>query len=761
MTTIGEAIAALGVYPRDGEELCVTRIPQGQAADNKPLSAVASASVDKRDIYLASGAFKAGSITGARGRRKENLTRILFVPWDCDLASWYPDPQVDSDALKNWPQTDIDALLPGFVADVTDALRDAGVPIHALLYTGHGVLALTRISDGTDVDGIQAAHKSLAAQINKRVGFNLIDTAATDAGTRVFRIAGSVNGKGVPRTVRTLESSDGAITQAEWMRIAGQRVAASIPMALPIHARKLDERRSQAIVEALRPTWASGNRHNLSLALAAWFGKAGVPEEQAGALIVEIAGDDPEMRNRLQSVRDTYARLRAGAPTRGFYMLRELLPPSIIEFVDGHLATLRMDENPRIKMHGSEVTTAPARRGEAKPLAFSVTTLPEDAWFGWFAEYRELVTNLTVAPDQFHLASALTMASGMLGRRIRTKWGADLFGNLFTALIGPSGSSKKDTAITWALALPQIIYGGVIRAPGYSLSRDVSSAEGIVQMLKQEPNTLLYLTELSVLMSNARRKGTSTILDKLIEAFDSPHVLENLSKLNPNKAENPYLSIIAATQPTRFASQITQDDIDGGFLNRWLIVPGVGRGRMGVPGEIDEAAASALFGRLADAVNSYPTGSTLRLTDAAKRLISEWYGRIQDSTGDDEDYATMRQRAQTIAVKVSLVYAVSDRAQAIDEEHVMPAMALVDWSWENVRTMMADWAVGTDAMIENKIMDALTKRGPMSRRDLRSTCRNRKWSSIDFTRTLDSMLKNETVVYTPALGMIALPENDR
>lgn len=761
MTTIGDAIAELGVSVRDDEELCVTRIRQGEAADNKPLAAVAGASVGKRDIYLASGAFKPGSIVGARGRRKENLTRILFVPWDCDLASWYPDKTVTADALKNWPQADIDALLPGFVADVTDALRDGGVPIHALLYTGHGVLALTRIADGTDIDGIQAAHKKLAAQINRRAGFNLVDTAATDAGTRVFRLAGSVNGKGVPRTVRTLESTDGAITQADWLRIAGQKSAASIPMALPIHARKLDDRRSQAIVEALSPTWASGNRHNLSLALAAWFGKAGVPEEQAQALILDIAGDDPEMRNRLQSVRDTYTRLRAGSPTRGFYMLRELLPPGIIDFVDAHLATLRLDENPRIKMHGSDVVASvTASKAEAKPLAFSVTTLPEDAWFGWFAEYRELVTHLTVAPDQFHLASALTMASGMLGRRIRTKWGADLFGNLFTALIGPSGSSKKDTAITWALALPQIIHGGVIRAPGYSLSRDVSSAEGIVQMLKQEPNTLLYLTELSVLMSNARRKGTSTILDKLIEAFDSPHVLENLSKLNPNKAENPYLSIIAATQPTRFASQITQDDIDGGFLNRWLIIPGVGRGRMGVPGEIDEAAASELFGRLADAVNSYPTGSTLRLTESAKQLVSEWYGRIQDSTGDDEDYATMRQRAQTIAVKIALVYAVSDRSPAIDEEHVLPSMALVDWSWENVRTMMADWAVGTDAMIENKIMDALTKRGPMSRRDLRSTCRNRKWSSIDFTRTLDSMLKNETVVYTPALGMIALPDND-
>lgn len=761
MTTIGDAIAALGVYPRDGEEWCITRIRQGQPADNRLLSEVADVDVGKKDIYLASGAFKPGTIHATHGRKKENLTRIHCVPWDCDLASWYPDKTVDGDALKLWPQADIDALLPGFVADVTDALRDAGVPIHALLYTGHGVLALTRIADGTDIDGIQAAHKKLAAQINKRVGFNLIDTAATDAGTRVFRLAGSVNGKGIPRTVRTLESSDGAITQAEWLRIAGQKSAASIPMALPMHARKLDERRTQAVVEALRPTWASGNRHNLSLALAAWFGKAGVPEEQAQSLIVEIAGDDAEMRNRLQSVRDTYARLRAGSPTRGFYMLRELLPPAIIEFVDGHLATLRLDENPRIKMHGTDVTgTAPARHGEAKPLAFSVTTLPEDAWFGWFAEYRQLVTDLTVAPDQFHLASALTMASAMLGRRIRTKWGSDLYGNLFTALIGPSGSSKKDTAITWALALPQIIHGGVIRAPGYSLSRDVSSAEGIVQMLKQEPNTLLYLTELSVLMSNARRKGTSTILDKLIEAFDSPHVLENLSKLNPNRAENPYLSIIAATQPTRFASQITQDDIDGGFLNRWLIIPGVGRGRMGVPGEIDEAAASALFGRLADAVNSYPTGSTLRLTEAAKRAISDWYAGIQDSTGDDEDYATMRQRAQTIAVKVALVYAVSDRAQAIDEEHVLPAMALVDWSWDNVRTMMADWAVGTDTMIENKILDALTKRGPMSRKDLRSTCRNRKWSSIDFTRTLDSMLKNETVVYTPALGMIALPEND-
>ena len=54
MTTIGEAIAALGIEPHDGEEWCVTRIVN-QRPVNRLLVDVAHADVAQTDLYLASG----------------------------------------------------------------------------------------------------------------------------------------------------------------------------------------------------------------------------------------------------------------------------------------------------------------------------------------------------------------------------------------------------------------------------------------------------------------------------------------------------------------------------------------------------------------------------------------------------------------------------------------------------------------------------------------------------------------------------------
>jgi hypothetical protein len=63
-------------------------------------------------------------------------------------------------------------------------------------------------------------------------------------------------------------------------------------------------------------------------------------------------------------------------------------------------------------------------------------------------------------------------------------------------------------------------------------------------------------------------------------------------------------------------------------------------------------------------------------------------------------------------------------------------------------------------VIENRVLQSLRKHGPMTRRQLQRACSSRKWSGQDFAKTLKAMLDNETVVYTPLLGMIGLPDED-
>jgi hypothetical protein len=762
MTTIGEAVDRLGMKPGPGSELIIARIgPEGRIS-HRPLREVKDREIESMsDVYVASGSFTTGSVTEFRGRSRENVKEILVLPFDCDLTDFIGMSREQVIAL---PQVEIEDYIRFLVQEVEQRFEQVGVPIHGIDYTGHGILARVRLEGvGRDrVADIQAAHKFLIKRVNKAAGIQLVDPQASDAGTRIMRLVPCLNGKGPePRPTRTLVERAGAVYVTDLLRHAAatesRPATAPPPQITPEHARRLSDADARAIVEAVRPHWEAGRRHAIALALSGLLAKAGVPEEQAAQIVEAIAGGDEESRDRVTAVATSYSRVRAGADVRGWFALREWMPESAAAFVDARLDHLRASQGGRIVLRAGAPGPGPKPEVRAD-ASFWATEPPADAFFGWVGEYHRLVEPTTEAADAFHLGAALTLIGSMVGRRVRTVYASEpLYANVYTVLIGPSGSSRKDTAIKRALAITQLeLSSGVSHAPVFSISRDVSSAEGLVADLRQAPHKLLYLTELSATLMNARRKSTATILDKLIEAWDTPHVLQNLNKMSPQIATNPYLSIIAATQPGRFASLITDEDIHSGFANRWLYMPGVGKSPRATPPALDEPRAWELYLSLKRTVGNYAEGTVLRIAPECEERWSGWYAAQAAEMGTSEEEDAMRIRHATLIHKLALIYAISEGAQTISLRHIEPAIALVDWMWGNVRRLMADWGVTPGAQLENRIIDVLERRGPMRRRDLQRACSNRKWTGSDFAKALDSMLKNGTVAVS-AEGFVGFP----
>ncbi|MDQ7082689.1 MAG: bifunctional DNA primase/polymerase [Aquificota bacterium] len=74
------------------------------------------------------------------------------------------------------------------------------------------------------------------------------------------------------------------------------------------------------LVRELVPYWKEGYRHTLALGLAGWLGSLGLPEEFSSEVVSTIAGEagDPEVKDRLRAVRDTYQKLARGRKLRVF-----------------------------------------------------------------------------------------------------------------------------------------------------------------------------------------------------------------------------------------------------------------------------------------------------------------------------------------------------------------------------------------------------------------------------------------------------------
>ncbi len=761
---IGEAVAALGVEEPDDRDLCVVVFRDGRPR-HAPLRTVAHRDIGEfGDVYLASGAFERGSIRGSGGRSEENLREILWLPFDADLADYLGCDKAD---LFDLDDAALDAHVARQQADLEEAFAQVGLPIHRLDYTGYGLCAYVRVSreSSGETGALRAAHRRLVARVNEMVGDRLLDPQVSDAGTRITRLPPCLNTKGAtPRRSRTIATRTGEVTLAELS--GGANTAPPPPRrVIPAHAKGLPSADLDAIAEAIAPAWSEGQRHALALAVSGLFAKSGAPEAQALGVVERLsAGDGAEAWDRRRAVATSYERVRSGLDVRGFTSLQELLPPSVVAFVDGKLGRLRQTTAPKLSAVRLGAGPPPGRgtddddrRDAAIEAGFSDPGL--ECYRGVFGEYVRIMAPTSEACDQFHLGAMLTLTGAMIGRSCTVEWfGESLYANLYTVLIGRTGRSRKDTAIKRALGLPQHQFGRDLAVPRFQLARDVSSAEGLIQVLKDAPNTLLYLTELTTMLRNARRKGTTTILDRMIEAWDTPDVLQNLNKHSPIEAHRPYLSVIAATQPSRLADNVTDEDIQSGFANRWLFVPGRGKPPMARgPAPDWRAAYDRVFAPLTHNI-ARMEGRELALTTRATERWDRWYFESLAVEGRDEAEDDMRARHANLAIKIALSHAVAAGAPDIDDDHLAPAIAIVEWQWGNVKHLMRLWGVGLDSQIAQRIVNQLTKHGAMKRRDLARMTSSRKWGPREFDSVLKSMINNGTVA-ADAAGYIGFAED--
>jgi hypothetical protein len=770
MATFREAVASLGVSDREGQETIVVRKGERGMHHVRLLDCADDPIPEDADFYVASGRFAPGTVSRSSGRRSENLASVAILGFDFDLAPWLDEqPEV----VLAMSDGEVHSLCQSMRKHVEEILAETAIPVHTLAYTGHGLLGVMRLGDNgpDDVPAIGEAYKAIIARINAAAGQELADRQVSDAGTRILRLPLSRNCKGGNRRpTEVIWDHPGVVDLDELARIAGTatKLRRDRLRALPTPTTgSLSSDGITALAGHFRRLWTEGKRHEVALAIGGLCAKAGVKEEDAAAIVEQLA-DGVEGEDRRTAVRTSYSRHERGLDTRGWYAVRDELSASELVAVEAILDQVRPATGVTLKM-GTHRVGDGAAPGEVPTFesSFTVTPFPDAAWYGWFRQYREIAEPTTEAAEQYHLGCALAVAGAMIGRQVALDFGEGLFVNQFVLLLGLSGSSKKDSAIRRVISLPGIRekVRRTTETPFYGLARNVTSGEGLVALLADQPNQLCYISEINKLLSIAQRKGSGGVLDTLLESWDTPPVLEvNSIRARADKGSRailPFVSVIAAGQPGRFADMIRDEDIFSGFANRWLYIPGIGglNRKLAKEGALPEDAAVELYEALRRAIigyQTYGTQYTMPMTSEAEALNAEWYDRINRSKGYDEAEASMRERHQVIGLKIATVYAVSDGARYLERAHLEAAIALVEWSWENIRNLMRLWGVSVTHKLEARIIHVLTRRGPMSRRSLQQQCTSRAWTAGDFGKALDGLIRNDLVQV--AGGELGIPD---
>jgi len=178
-----------------------------------------------------------------------------------------------------------------------------------------------------------------------------------------------------------------------------------------------------------------------------------------------------------------------------------------------------------------------------------------------------------------------------------------------------------------------------------------------------------------VLKAAARETNTLTAIIR--RAWDSPGLLQTMTKNSPARASNPHVSIVGHITQDELTRLLNTAEAVNGFLNRFLIIC-VRRSKL-LPegGAITTVEFGPIHRDLCAAVAQARTPLQVQFDASGRQAWNDLYYRLADPRPGLVGAITAR--AEAHCLRLSLLYALLDRTTAIGAVHVRAAEAV--WNY--------------------------------------------------------------------------------
>lgn len=183
-------------------------------------------------------------------------------------------------------------------------------------------------------------------------------------------------------------------------------------------------------------------------------------------------------------------------------------------------------------------------------------------------------------------------------------------------------------------------------------------------------------------------RQANTLSATLRLAWDGSSKLRIMVKNSPDCATDAHISLIGHITADELKRYLTTTEVANGSANRLL--PLCVRRSKELPegGSVDETALASIGERLAASVAFARNAGEIRRDEAARQLWREVYGPLtKDVPGM---VGSLTARAEAHVVRLSLIYALLDCSPVIRPEHIMAALAIVDYSRRSVKYIFDD-----------------------------------------------------------------------
>jgi len=381
---------------------------------------------------------------------------------------------------------------------------------------------------------------------------------------------------------------------------------------------------------------------------------------------------------------------------------------------------------------------------------------------------------------QFAVQAALALGAVVLGRRYKTT--RENWSPLYLVNVGKSATGKEHPRTIIEACLDAAQLGHLIGPAGYTSDSAVFSA------LYHQPAHITIIDELGDLLGNAQAQGNfhkRQAVTELVKCWGLPHgtlrpqgystmslTAVQRSEATARLIQRPSLSMLGMTTPKTFYGALTEQSIEGGFLNRLLIVEShIGRqlsrvaDPLDVPDSIIEWCRAARAGQQGNltgldlAADQVPVPRVIDFLPEARAAFRAYESACLKSMDqlEPEGLAEMEGRSLEKALRIAMSLAVSDNVTTpfIRLEHAEWAIAYVThYTAQTIEAVRKHMHGSQFAQWRAAVLEIIQKRGPrgQTERDLAKSSRMYAGMEPRIRKAVMDSLKSDGLVEFVDMG---------
>lgn len=291
-------------------------------------------------------------------------------------------------------------------------------------------------------------------------------------------------------------------------------------------------------------------------------------------------------------------------------------------------------------------------------------------------EYIKYCDNLETATD-FDFWSGVWCLSMLCNRNVQIQRpNSPLFMNFYITLIAESGIARKSTAVN--LAKDIVSFSTDEEKDKIQLVNSTTSASKFNFILTKSSykydKCVIGLTcpEFITFFKN------KSVIECFTDLYDCPNERKGYGTFTNGEIDirNVFVSTLSASTPNYYFKAIGEEEIEGGFTSRNIIVyANKGKRKIAWAKENDKTKLRTEFRKIKEFIPKQFT--TIELTSSAIRRYSSWYERRRLST--DLYSRSFEAREQDFVLKLAGILAINEGFLSINENHISTAIKIINY----------------------------------------------------------------------------------